>query len=614
MLSALTDAVLLPRPLSLTGAAGRFPLTGAVISLERADPEMEAIGRRLQAAVRSDLNLHCPLATGAAERPGRVELELRSSGPGSCDGYELIVEPSLISLRARAPQGLFYGVMTLVQLLRQAGDHLPAGVIRDEPEFEVRGVMLDVSRNKVPTVDTLFMLIDELGEWKINHLQLYVEHTFAYRDHADVWALSSPLTSEDILALGERCRANYIDLVPNQNSFGHLHRWLERPRYRHLAECDSWVHPRGHTVPGPFSLCPTDPASLEFLDGLYAELLPNFTSRFFNVGCDETWDVGQGRSSAACERLGKGRVYLDFLLGVQRLVKEHDRTMMAWADIIIEHPELVPELPDDLILLEWGYEAEHPFERNASLIACAEKKFFVCPGTSSWNALTGRTENCLGNLRSAAAAGKRNGATGYLVTDWGDRGHWQPLALSYLGFAAGAGYAWSAGEYAREEIIPSLDLHVFHDRNQRLGAAAYELGNAYLHTEKSMPNGTALFHLLYDPLTLAVAEGERLVGPQALERTLDYLSRASELLRNSVPLREDGDTLIAEFEWARRTAAHACRRGLLSLTNSREERLQLAEDLRLLAGDFQDLWLRRNRPGGMSDSFHSLANRAVEYL
>jgi hypothetical protein len=179
-------------------------------------------------------------------------------------------------------------------------------------------------------METLFDLVDMFSGWKINHLELYTEHTFAYQNHREVWAQASPMTGEEVLRLDAYCRERFIELVPNQNSFGHMHHWLELPRYNHLAECPdgfelTW---QGHTrqMP-PFSLNPTDRRSIEFMRELFSELLPHFSSTKFNVGCDETWDVGRGRSAGAVDEKGAGRVYLDYLLGIYDLVKRHQRTM-----------------------------------------------------------------------------------------------------------------------------------------------------------------------------------------------------------------------------------------------------------------------------------------------
>ena len=169
----------------------------------------------------------------------------------------------------------------------------------------------------------------------MNQLQLYMEHTFAYADHETVWRDASPYTSEDIRRIDACCRERFIELVPNQNSFGHMHRWLKHPAYRHLAETEgSFVTSWGETRSGPFSLNPTGKNSLQFLAGLYDELLPCFTSNQTNVGCDETFDLGSGKSKAACDERGKGRVYLDFLLRIRELLKQRGHSMQFWGDIV----------------------------------------------------------------------------------------------------------------------------------------------------------------------------------------------------------------------------------------------------------------------------------------
>ncbi len=256
---------------------------------------------------------------------------------------------------------MFYAVCTLIQLLgirdQEAGGRrqestpisnlqsptssLPALRISDWPDFPNRGVMLDISRDRVPTMQTLLELVDLLASWKINQLQLYTEHTFAYRNHPEVWADASPMTGEEILALDAYCRERFIELVPNQNSFGHMTRWLTHDRYRPLAEAPDGCDTRWGHYDYPFSLCPIDPGSIELVRSIFDELLPHFTSRQFNVGCDETIDLGQVRSKEAVEKLGAGRVYLDFLLKIYREVRARGRTMQFWGDIIMEHPELV---------------------------------------------------------------------------------------------------------------------------------------------------------------------------------------------------------------------------------------------------------------------------------
>jgi hypothetical protein len=523
-------------------------------------------------------------------------------------GYELVIAPDGITITAHDEPGLFYGVCTLIRILGSSNapySTLHALRIADWPDFPVRGVMLDVSRDKVPTLGTLLALVDMLAGWKINQLQLYTEHTFAYRHHPEVWAKASPFTGQDILELDAYCRERHIELVPNQNSFGHMRRWLIQPRYAPLAEVEGDFDTPWGRHEGPFSLCPLDPGSLELVRSLYDELLPHFTSRTINVNCDETFDLGQGRSKDECERRGTGHVYLGFLLKIYDEVKARGYTMQFWGDIIIQHPDLIPELPKDAIALEWGYEATHPFDAHGAQYAAAGIPFYVCPGTSSWCSIAGRTDNALGNLLNAAENGLKHGATGYLNTDWGDSGHWQVLPISYLGLAAGAAYSWALDANRSMDVARSVSLHAFRDPTGAMGRVAYDLGNIYKATGVEPHNSSPLFWILQRPLDKAL-EGYQTLTPASFKRTLKAIDRVMSGLGKARMARPDAKLIVQEFENTACLLRHACKRGLLSLEKSESKaavlRRELDRDLRQIVREYKRLWLARNRPGGLADS------------
>ena len=535
------------------------------------------------------------------------------------EGYRLTIGADGIHIVAHDAAGAFYAAMAMRQIARQSAGagELPCLRIEDWPDFPHRGVMLDISRDKVPTMETLYALVDLLAEWRINQLQLYTEHTFAYRHHREVWENASPMTGEQVMALDAYCRQRFIELVPNQNSFGHLHRWLKHPRYRRLAET-----PAGFQSPwgdDPLSLCPLEPGSLELLAELYDELLPHFSSRQFNVGCDETFDLGQGRSRAACEERGVGRVYLEFLLKIHQLVQRRGRTMQFWGDIILHYPDLISELPKDVIALEWGYEADHPFARNGQKFAQAGVPYYVCPGTSSWNSIAGRTANALGNLWNAAESGQAHGAIGYLITDWGDNGHWQHLPVSFLGYAYGAAVSWAAQANRNLDLPRALDLHAFQDAAGVMGRLAYDLGNAYREAGVLVPNASLLALLLLYPEQPVTESDWPGLTAEGLERTLEYvdrvmapLSQARMALYRTVQYgaRPDAELIADEFRNAAALLRHACRLGIARLQAESGEiasipvemRRALASELEEIVAEYRRLWLSRNRPGGLADS------------
>ena len=526
------------------------------------------------------------------------------------EGYRLTIGADGIHIVAHDAAGAFYAAMAMRQIARQSASagELPCLRIEDWPDFPHRGVMLDISRDKVPTMETLYALVDLLAEWRINQLQLYTEHTFAYRHHRQVWENASPMTGEQVMGLDAYCRERFIELVPNQNSFGHLHRWLKHPRYRHLAEI-----PAGFQSPwgdDPFSLCPLEPGSLELLAELYDELLPHFSSRQFNVGCDETFDLGQGRSRAACEERGMGRVYLEFLLKIHQLVQRRGRTMQFWGDIILYYPDLIPELPKDIIALEWGYEADHPFAKSGQKFEQAGVPYYVCPGTSSWNSIAGRTANALGNLWNAAQSGQAHGAIGYLITDWGDHGHWQHLPVSFLGYAYGAAVSWAAQANRDLDLPRALDLHAFQDAAGVMGRLAYDLGNAYREVGVLVPNASLLALLLLRPDQPVTESDWPGLTVEGLERTLDYVDRVIAPLSEARMARPDAELIADEFRHAAALLRHACRLGIARLRTESgetvsipaETRRALASELEGIVAEYRRLWLRRNRPGGLADS------------
>jgi len=615
--SAVNELVLLPHPriIDLSSDAFRLPERGLVV--------LEGITKDdcLLAAESLLIALHDACRTGwkvgygshlaGAGTTPSIKLRLISDAGMHNQGYEISITPDGIEVLADKPAGIFYGVQTLVQIIRQASPLLPGFHIRDWPDFPNRGVMLDISRDKVPTMDTLFSLVDLLASWKINQFQLYTEHTFAYQNHPMVWANASPVTAQEARMLDRYCRDRFVELVPNQNSFGHMRRWLIHEDYNHLAECPQGCDTAWGHFDEPFTLAPAEPGTLEFVRSLYDELLPNFGSSQFNVGCDETVDLGQGKSKELVAQKGAGRVYLDFLLQIHKLVSSNGRTMQFWGDIVRERPDLVDELPRDLVALEWGYEANHSFDKNGELFARSKIPFYVCPGTSSWNSVAGRTNNALANLLNAAENGLKHGAIGYLNTDWGDNGHWQPLPVSYLGYAYGAAVSWAVAANREFDIPEALNAHAFGDRAGVSGQVAFDLGNVYESTLVQLPNRTVLFQVLQaepDKISsLVCPDGECEQAVKQFRTTLAIIDGITSALPQSRMQRVDAELVQREFCWVADMLRHACWRAIWSLQTTQAKKdaallSKLSADGESLMAEHDLIWHARSRPGGFADS------------
>ncbi|MCE5230788.1 family 20 glycosylhydrolase [bacterium] len=548
---------------------------------------------------------------------GRVAIVL-DGGPGLSlgidetarpQGYRLEVAPGAISVAGHDHSGIFYGLMTLRQLARLGREtgRIPAVVIEDWPDLAVRGAMLDVSRDRVPTMERLLETIDTLAGLKVNQIQLYMEHAFAYERHQIVWQDASPLTAKEIRIIDAFCHDRFIELIPNQNSFGHMERWLLHDPYNELAELPDKAREK---FAGSRSLCPIDDRVFPFLEELYDELLPNFASRRFNVGLDETFDLGKGRSREACERLGSGRVYLEYLKKVYELVRRRGHRMQFWADIILNYPELLPELPHEWItVLIWGYEANHPFDEQCRRLRQSGLPFCVSPGTSSWNALIGRTANMRANVLGAARAAE--GSMGLLMTDWGDNGHWQHPPSMWPGFALGAAVAWSLQANENIDLAAALDAHVFEPKSGHIAAALLDLGDAYLDTGVLIPNATIFGQLLIYPERPISDERWSGLSAIGLEAAMHHIEQA---LHGLAPAAMQPPAAALAVEQIRHNAAmalHACRQGLARIAAGKDGRIEdvpaaararLAGELEPLIEEHRRLWLADSRPGGLADS------------
>lgn len=605
------EALLWPPPQTIEYGAGYAELPEDGVILIAAEDYQSLLGaaREVQRALQGATGGAWPLVAGGFGVSSDFAVALNQV-PGSSahpEGYTIRVAAGRFDAVASTARGLAYAAQTLCQLARNWGAHWRECRIVDWPDFPNRGVMLDVSRGRVPTMETLYGLVDRLAALKYNQLQLYTEHTFAYRQHREVWADASPLTGEEILALDVYCRERFIELVPNQNTFGHMRPWLTRERYRDLAEAPHGCNTRWGWFAEPFSLNPGDPRSLELVSSLLDELLPHFSSRQVNVGCDETVDLGEGRSRETVAARGFGAVFLDYLLKVHAEVQRRGRTMQFWGDIIMEYPELTDLLPRDAVALEWGYEANHPFDEHGARFAASGVPFYVCPGTSSWNSIAGRTENALANLENAARNGLRHGAVGYLVTDWGDNGHWQPHAVSLLPFFQGAAWAWSGARTQGSDVVAAADLLLFECTRGSLARVAHDLGVVDLLLGMPIHNTAALFQVLQStPAAIASRFAEVDGGAPVRERLLQAVQRLDSIRRELAACQSDardGHLLIPEFAWAAAMLAHACQRGLWVLDGAQPaDAARLAVDAERLIAEYGGLWHARCRPGGYTGS------------
>ncbi|MCK5850470.1 MAG: family 20 glycosylhydrolase, partial [Kiritimatiellae bacterium] len=358
---------------------------------------------------------HYSIGIAASSAPTLVNISIKDDVKN--DGYRLKINKTGVFIDAVSVAMAFHAVQTLWQIgLQSPPGKLPILTIDDWSDLQDRGVYYDICRGRVPKLERLFEMVDLLSQYKINHFQLYIEHTFRFRGHPDIWKGASPLTADDLLCLDAYCRERHVEMVPSFATFGHMATVLKHKQYHNLAEdmgvC-RYLDPEKKDLAlawrSAWSLAPANPKVYDFLDELFSEFLPLFSSNQFNICCDETYDLGLGQSYEMCKKKGKGRLYLDHILKVRELAAKYGKRVMFWGDIIRKYPELIKDIPKDVAVLDWGYEHNHPFSRISDFKK-AGLQFFGCPGTSSWCSLFPRLSKGMDSIAGFASAAKRNGA------------------------------------------------------------------------------------------------------------------------------------------------------------------------------------------------------------
>jgi hexosaminidase len=389
------------------------------------------------------------------------------------------------------------------------------------------------------------------------------------------------------------------------------------------------------------TLDPYNPQSIELVEHMMDELLPNFSSGYFNANLDEPFELGMGRSREAVEEKGVGRVFLEYVIKVNELTKARDKKMLMWGDMPSKHPEIIPEIPEDITVLEWGYEADHPFDRKCEKLADGGLEFMVCPGTSSWTTFSGRTDNMYHNISNAVKSGLKNGAKGMLLTDWGDMGHWQYLPVSYAGFVWGAGWSWNTGGMSESLLINYLNTNIYKDRQNIMGTFSLDLGRYNRFEEILMFNMTLCNlsyqfgirdRIMYEKIMESMESTftdltsgqfntetiiERFSNKQAFQYSalLLYLKNLEDSLALADMQVPDAQLVMDEYTNAIRMirmGAHL--KNYIMIRNEMEllDRLAQLREMKLMLAkiieEHERLWLARNRPGGLPRSEQVLVN------
>jgi hypothetical protein len=537
------------------------------------------------------------------------------------EGYIIVPDGQRgLAVIAESPAGIFYGAQTVKQLIRGSGHDtvLLVPTLRDWPAMAHRGLSDDWSRGPLPNMEFLKREIRTLAAYKINTFSPYFEHTFAYESSPVAAFPGGAMTPDEARELVTYAAQYHITVIPEQESFGHLHNVLKFEQYSTLGE----------TAHGSV-LAPGEAATLPLIGSWFSELAKVFPSPYAHIGADETFELGLGKTREQVQQQGLGAVYIDFLKQIHTTLEPNHKRLLFWGDIAVHSPELVGELPKDMIAVPWDYEIRPDFKPIIEPFTRVGLETWVAPGVNNWSRLYPNNTEAMGNIRAFVRDGQTLGATGVLNTVWNDDGE-GIFDQNWFGVLFGAAAGWQAGESSEVAFTNSFGLAFHRDPTGKIDQAQRELMAAHAAFKQAGLRDAEDFYFWVDPFS---PEGQR-VGAKLrpvesqlrlhAERAITLTAEAKAAARQENRTLENlealdalelgarridfvglkfqaADESIALYNQARTIAAEKSRwreaEEMLWTIGSNNGRLEdIRDGYTLLGGLYRQAWLRDNRP------------------
>lgn len=552
-----------------------------------------------------------------------LRLRITEIGNGNPEAYAMKISRNDITIKSPSYDGLYHGLTTLKLLMFLNRNELVLGKIEDQPKFENRGVFLDVSRSKMPHMDYLKDLVVFISDLKYNILQLYFEDKFYLNSDPNIGVLTGYYTKEDMMELDEWCIKHRVKLQPCLQTYSHLHGILNLPEYSELAENENL-----------FSFAAGNEKVYDFLDRVFSQILTWFSSDTVHINMDEAYDMGTGFSREDVEKHGKGYVYLKHIKRVAAIAEKYGaKEIIIWGDVALKYKDYLNSLPQNIIVTDWNYNPLTEF-RSLNVLKEYQGTFWTAGGVSTWNSLFPRVYNSYVNLINYSTQSLKAGAKGFLVTDWGDYGHFQPLGLSLYGYMIGAEQCYNTNLMDSNEYEYHAWPLIFADK--RVGEGFKHMMDSNLapclQTDFKTMSIYYFFDDLFDGLAMKGSERYGKLTKQTFEMMYEKGMAALVLFEQVLKEYDSahyeyvdeswdrlfGKSFVEELYFSALTTVFAGKKGMLSYKIKealhaedimRQDLLRFVVEIKELyaeflkiRNDFENIWVKRATRSGIENT------------
>ncbi|XP_023335018.1 uncharacterized protein LOC111706387 isoform X2 [Eurytemora carolleeae] len=493
--------------------------------------------------------------------PGEIQLAVNSS-LGEQD-FTLVLTEKKIKMIGGGVTGVQYAVSTFLQILqlfRNVG--IPPVSIKDRPMLTHRAALLDLAPyGRLPTVSTLLNLVRILSNMKLNKIYLY-----SRLSSTPDWQLN--YSPGDLISIDRECSDRQMELIPALDIVQPC-AFIELPKYTQV-----------------FSRVVSCFSSLNLVS-----LGPCLSSVIFSaariIGCNQVF----------------GQIW-------NILSVPSNTQLILCSNSVLNLENMVEDFPSSVSLIDYGFQANYPFESNLHHLSRSGNPVLCCPGTSAWNCLIGRPQNMIHNIAQAAKAIAEYGGEGLVIANWTGSPALTHLSTALPGWVLGAGLAWNtkAADTINLGVLGEiLSHHIFQDSTGGSGSAVVELGLAECSLDQVYPDQQLQTSLL---LSSILRPGNLHLEKVSLEQLGAVIQTSRRCLSKLQGCREvvegEGEVegLLQEVTLGAELLLLAARlsRGLLQAGEYKIELLQptfktdIANKLLALIEQYRAVWLIRYLP------------------